>query len=69
VGRGLLLPLRMSLDISISDFDVLRKWAEEALSVSMGRPPFSKNFSVAICWRDRRDCGGKGRRRMGREER
>jgi len=49
VGSGLLLQLRMSLEMSTSDFAPLTKWAV-VLSVSMGRPPFSKNFSVDICW-------------------
>jgi len=49
VGSGLLLPLRMSVEMSTSDLaPPLRKWAV-VLSVSMGRPPFSKNFSVDIC--------------------
>ena len=59
VGSGLPLPLRMSLEMSTSDF-ALRKWAEEALSVSMGRPPFSKNFSVAIMAMGYRRDGGGG---------
>ena len=76
-GSGLLLPLLslppalpMSLVRSASDFAPLTKWAVVERSTSMGRPPFSKNFSVAPILASWLGWAGKGReRKMGNGER
>jgi hypothetical protein len=50
----------LSLWTSCSDF-ALRNWASLSSTSSVGRPPFSKNFSVAICARKGEVRRGQGR--------